>query len=76
MKEEFGIEVGVGDFFAESTYHYENGEIRLLAYRTSWTDGRFTMKAHADCRWVTPSELNDFEFAPADIPLVEKLQQT
>ena len=76
MKEEFGIEVRVGEFFAESTYCYEHGEIRLLAYRTAWVDGRLTLKAHADCRWVYPSQLNDFEFAPADIPFVEKLQQT
>ena len=75
MKEEFGIDVWVGDFFAESTHHYEHGEVRLRAYRTYWTDGKFTMKAHADCRWVYPSELGDFDFAPADIPFVEKLQK-
>ena len=75
MKEEFGIDESVGKFFAESTYRYEHGEIKLLAYRTSWDKGQLTLKAHADCRWVEPSRLDVFDFAPADIPFVEKLQQ-
>ena len=76
MKEELGINVSVGAFFAESTYRYEHGKIRLRAYRTSWIDGRFALKAHAGYRWVYPSQLDDFDFAPADIPFVKKLQQT
>ncbi|MBW2443766.1 MAG: (deoxy)nucleoside triphosphate pyrophosphohydrolase [Deltaproteobacteria bacterium] len=76
MKEEFGIDVWVGKFFAESTYRYGHGKIRLLAYLTSWIDGQLTLNAHADGRWVYPSQLDDFDFAPADIPLVEKLQRT
>lgn len=75
MKEEFGINVSVGDFFGESTFSYEHGTIRLLAYRTSWIDGRLSLNAHADYRWVSPIQLEDFEFAAADIPFVKKLQQ-
>ena len=76
MKEEFGINVSVGEFFAESTYRYDHGTIKLLAYRTEWVDGLFYLNAHADCRWVSPSQLDDFDFAAADIPLVKKLQPT
>ncbi len=75
MEEEFGIKVAVGEFFAESTYRYEHGAIKLLAYRTEWVAGQFVLNAHADSRWVYPSQLDDFDFAEADIPLVEKLQQ-
>ena len=76
MKEEFGINVSVGEFFGESTYRYEHGTIKLLAYRTSWVDGQFALNAHEDCRWVSPSQLGDFDFAAADVPLVKKLQPT
>ena len=75
MKEEFGIKVSVGEFFAESNYRYEHGTIKLLAYRASWIDGQFSLNAHADCRWVQPIELANFDFAAADIPFVKKLQQ-
>ena len=76
MKEEFGINVSVGEFFGESTYRYEHGTIKLLAFQTSWIDGQFMLNAHADFRWVSPSQLGDFDFAEADIPLVEKVQQS
>ena len=75
MREELGINVAVGDFFGENTYRYEYGTIKLLAYRTSWIDGQLSINAHADCRWVHPAQLDNFDFAAADIPFVKKLQQ-
>jgi len=75
MKEEFGISISVGEFFGESIYRYEHGTIKLLAYRTSWVEGQFALNAHADYRWVDPSQLDDFDFTAADIPFVKKLQQ-
>ena len=75
MKEEFGIDVSVGDFFAESKYRYDHGAIRLLAYYTSWRGGQFTLNAHAEYRWIDPIQLEEFEFAAADIPFVKKLKQ-
>lgn len=76
MKEEFGINVSVGEFFGESIYRYEHGTIRLLAFQTSWIDGQFTLNAHADFKWVSTSQLDGFVFAEADIPLVEKVKQS
>ena len=75
MKEEFGIEVAVGEFFGESTCRYESGIIQLLAYHTVWMGGTFSLNAHADYRWVPLEKLQDFDFAPADINIVQKLQQ-
>ena len=75
MKEEFDIEVAIGEFFGASIYHYETGTIQLLAYHTTWKGGSFSLNAHAAIRWVSLSQMQDIEFAPADMPLVEKLQQ-
>ncbi len=52
MKEEFGVEVAVGEFFGESVYEYEHGAIRLLAYVVDWKSGDLTPSDHQDCRWV------------------------
>jgi len=76
MQEEFGIDAVVGDFFGESIYHYDTGAVQLLAYHTFWEGGSFSLNAHAAVRWVSLNQLQDFEFAPADIPLVEKLQNS
>ncbi len=73
MLEEFGIEVRVGKFLGESIHHYPHGSIRLLAYLAEWRAGDLTLKDHADYAWAQCDRLNDFDFAPADLPFVRKL---
>ena len=75
MKEEFGIDVLVGEFFDESIYRYGPETIRLLGYRAVWTAGKISSSAHADYKWVSLKQIQDFDFAPADIKFVKKLQQ-
>jgi len=74
LQEEFGINVSVRRFFGESVYNYDHGSITLLAYRADWQSGRIALKDHADYRWVSSEQLAEYDFAPADIPFVEKLQ--
>ena len=73
LDEELGIEVRVGAFLGESVYHYEHGAIRLLAYRTTWETGELKPQVHDEIKWVSLGELNQYDFAPADVPFVEKL---
>ena len=75
MQEEFGITVAVGRFLGESVYRYDHGAIRLMAYRASWESGKIALNDHVAYRWVSPEHLSDYDFAPADIPFVEKLQR-
>jgi 8-oxo-dGTP diphosphatase len=74
MKEEFGIEVTIGEYIGESIYPYNHGVIKLLAYRAHWASGKIVLNEHADYRWVSSEQLTEYDFAPADIPIVEKLQ--
>ena len=76
MKEEFDIDVVIGGLFGESTYRYETETVQLLAYHTTWNGGDFSLKVHAAIRWVSLIQLHKYEFAPADKPFVEKLQQS
>ena len=75
MFEEFRIVVSVGDFLGESVYHYGHGSIRLVAYRASYETGELSLEAHADFAWVTVDQLDDFDFAPADLPFVIMLKK-
>jgi 8-oxo-dGTP diphosphatase len=75
IMEEFGIEVSIGQFLGESIYEYDFGMIRLLAFRTSWVEGELNPKAHGAIEWVTPDQMNNYDFSPADIPFVEKIRR-
>lgn len=74
MYEEFGIEVKVGEFFEESTFHYEAGTIVLYAYWCTWISGEMIAVDHDDFKWVTVDEMKNYDFAPADVPFVNKLR--
>ena len=73
MKEEFDIDVSVGEYLGSSIYHYDDISIELLAYRTYWEAGTINLKDHDEYRWVTFHKLNEFNLAPADIPIAQKL---
>ena len=75
MQEELGIGVMVGQFAGESIYEYEHGAIKLVAYQASWKSGQMVLHEHAELRWVSPDQLAEYDFAPADIPFVKQLQR-
>jgi len=75
MEEEFGIDVTVGEYLGESVFHYVHGTIKLLAYRTTWNAGELLVKAHKAIEWVQISDLSGYDFAPADLPFVDKLRR-
>jgi 8-oxo-dGTP diphosphatase len=75
MKEEFGIDVTVDEYIGESIYRYDHGAIQLQAYLADWESGQIVLNDHAEYRWVPAKQLAEYEFAPADIPFVEKLQK-
>lgn len=75
MQEEFCIDIEVKEFFGSSAFQYEKGTIRLLAYICSWTGGIIRSTVHHDYAWVEINKLNQYNFAPADRSLVEKLMR-
>jgi 8-oxo-dGTP diphosphatase len=75
IKEELGINIEVNKFFAESTYQYDTGAIKLFAYRAQWIDGEYELTAYSQIKWVKSYELENYDFAPADIPFIKKLKE-
>ena len=75
LKEEFDIDVSVGEYLGSSIYHYDHISIELLAYRTFWKGGNIRLKDHDDFAWVSLEQLGKYDFAPADVPFVNKLRR-
>ena len=75
IREELDVDIEVSDFFGDSIYAYHSGTIKLIAFWCKWISGDFTLKVHSQIAWVNHDELDLYDFAPADIPLVEKLHK-
>ncbi|MEX1064072.1 MAG: (deoxy)nucleoside triphosphate pyrophosphohydrolase [Candidatus Paceibacterota bacterium] len=73
LEEEFGVKVAVADFVAESIFNYGDRVIRLLGYRAEYVSGDFKLNAHDEIKWITTDEFSKFDFAEADLPIIEKL---
>lgn len=74
IREEFDVDIEVLNYFGESIYDYSSGTIKLIAFWCQWIAGDFILKVHSQIAWLNPKELDQYDFAPADIPLVGQLQ--
>jgi 8-oxo-dGTP diphosphatase len=74
IREELGIEVCVGDIFAVVYHEYEFGPILLLAYECKLA-GKNALPQGDGVRWVSREDLEEFDFAPADLPIMRKVRQ-
>jgi 8-oxo-dGTP diphosphatase len=73
LDEELGLEVVIDRYFCNSIFTYPKGQIELLAFLCSCDGEPTKMLAHAEVRWEKIATLQDFDFAPADIPIVARL---
>jgi 8-oxo-dGTP diphosphatase len=76
IKEELSIEVEVCGKFGESIYEYPAGEIKLMAFYADWKSGDIELNVHDSFEWVSKESIGEFNFAPADIPFVNKIAES
>lgn len=75
LKEELMVNSTIGDFFDSSTYHYKHGSFQLLAYWTSIGDEMPNPTVHEKLTWISPANLDKYDFCPADIPFIDKIKE-
>lgn len=74
LQEELHLDVKVGDFFMESRYEYPDFSISLNAFWCqAQTDKIDYMDSHEQIKWINPLNIEEYDFAPADKPILEKL---
>lgn len=75
LKEELQIEAEIGKFFARATCNYSFGTVVLDTYFCTWRSGDWKLQVHKEIRWLSISELSTLQWAPTDVPIIEKLTQ-
>ena len=76
LQEELMIEVEVqSEKFEETSYQYDFGIVNLTTFICFLKSGTPQLTEHIAVEWLVPKELNKLEWAPADIPAVEKLME-
>ncbi|MGV3175432.1 (deoxy)nucleoside triphosphate pyrophosphohydrolase [Aerococcus suis] len=74
IKEELQIDVCVEkEAFKYAEYIYDFGQVCLTTYCCQLMDGDVHLTEHQNIKWLYSNELEQLDWAPADIPTVEKL---
>ena len=77
IKEELGIEIIVEKLLMvhSNVYKKENKDypVQLYVYLASWKQGEVKNIDCQDSRWVSPDEIEEFDFVEADKPIMKEL---
>lgn len=72
-KEELDITVKVGGIFMEVDHQYPDINVHLTLFNSEIAEGEVKMLEHNDIKWITPDEIQNFTFCPADKDILEKI---
>ena len=75
-KEELDITVSVGDIFTQVIHEYPDIQIRLTLFHCEIQEGTPKMLEHNDLTWISPSQIPDYSFCPADTDILALIQKT
>jgi 8-oxo-dGTP diphosphatase len=74
-REELDVTVEVGEVFMEVDHVYPDLTVHLTLFHASIPEGEPKKLEHNDLRWLTVEEIDQYEFCPADIEILERLKQ-
>lgn len=65
-KEELDITVKPKGVFMELVHEYPDMTVELTVFNASIESGEITLLEHNDAKWITPDEIVQYDFCPAD----------
>ena len=72
-KEELNVLLSVGDVFMEVIHEYPDLTVYLTLFNATIAEGEPQKLEHNDIKWITPSEIPNYEFCPADEGILAKI---
>ncbi len=75
VREELGVEVTQPTPFAVVHHDYPDKSVEIHFFFCSLLENDLQPFGCAAFRWVTPDELSDFAFPPADEPVIARLRE-
>ena len=74
-REELAITVKPGTVFMELVHEYPDLTVRLTLFNATIAEGVPQLLEHNDLRWITTSEIPQYDFCPADVEILRELQK-
>ena len=72
-KEELNILLSVGDVFMDVVHEYPDLTVHLTLFNATIAEGEPQKLEHNDIQWITPREISNYDFCPADKEILAKI---
>lgn len=74
IKEELELDIYVLEFLITIDYDYSNFHLTMHCFICEISGGKLNLNAHNDSKWITLDKLDEPEWVPADILVVEAIK--
>lgn len=74
-REELGVTVCPQDIFMEVVHEYPDLTVHLVLYNAIITTGDIQLFEHNDAKWITPNEIDQYAFCPADKDILKRIKE-
>lgn len=75
IMEELDTEISVMELIDTIEYDYSEFHLSMDCFWCEIVSGNLVLKEHEDARWLTRRQLDDVEWLPADILLIEEIKK-
>ena len=75
-KEELNITIKLKDVFMEVVHEYFDITVHLMLFNAEIVDGVPQKLEHNDIKWITPADIPNYNFCPADEGVLKILKTT
>ena len=72
-QDELAVTLSVGDVFMDVIHEYPDLTVHLTLFNATIAMGKPQKLEHNDIKWITPSEIPNYEFYPADEEILAKI---
>ena len=72
-REELDVLLSVGDVFMDVTHTYPDLTVHLTLFNAIIAEGEPQKLEHNDIQWITPAEIGNYAFCPADEEILTQI---
>ena len=72
-REELDVTLSVDSVFMDVVHEYPDLTVHLTLFNATIAEGEPVMLEHNDIQWITPSEIPNYDFCPADEEILARI---
>lgn len=73
-QEEIAVTLSVGEIFMDVVHEYPDITVHLTLFNATIAEGVPQKLEHNDIQWIRVSEIDNYDFCPADTEILKKLK--